>query len=102
MSACVAHFRVEFGDGSNSFASSSRLRPPRTGSTIRRRNSAVYLLRSCVLGNLLVYLNCRVSVESGGPHSALERCQCARSLTALRMLSERGYESKPAGRRTLS
>src|SRR5262245_1642650 len=41
-SACATQFRIAWADGSNSCASSSGVRPARTSSTIRRRNSAGY------------------------------------------------------------
>ena len=50
MSACVAHFRIVFGDGSNSFASSSGLRPARTNSISRRLYSGGYVFLVRAIG----------------------------------------------------
>ena len=41
-SACSTHFRIETAVGSNSLARLSGVRPARTSSTFRRRNSAGY------------------------------------------------------------
>jgi hypothetical protein len=47
-SACCTQLRIDSGDGSNSLANYSGVRPARTNSTIWRRNSGAYGV--CVLG----------------------------------------------------